>query len=393
MKSTRLRTCLILLFGGSGWLASGALRPEGDKIEFSPPREVLKVAPMTGTGLEGPDFNFKRRESGGSLSDVPAAIPLPAPDRVNRMRALEEMIEKRNAWARPEGSSSEFDVAIDLMPEGSSTEMTIDDLYERRDRGLDRGENRFGDSEGFDGSSQRDDGFDRSSRDGMGLEARDARSRALNRDRDIDRDLARSRDSQSDDPTSDRELNAVDSASDRRGDDRMGPTGDPLARDRRGGAGDGLFDFGSLVPNASGMLRDPTRSAPTREDRLDSLRRVLGTSASTVMGPAGAKSATSDILGGAGILGTMGAVPGANRTLSQTLDARPGGNSVVPAVETPSASERLTSAPNRPFGLDLTTGREGYGTRSERLTLAPPAPTPMEMFRRKHEARIPTRDF
>lgn len=393
MKSTLSKTGLILLIGGCGLVAFGALRPEGDKIEFSPPREALKVPPMTGNDVEGPTFNFQRREPGSSVSDIPAAIPLPSPDRVNRMRALEEMIEKRNAWARSEDVETGFDAEMDLNPESATTDFTIDDLYERRDRGLERNDNRldrFGESDRLDGSGSRDNPFDRNRRDGLGP---DGRSRGLNRDKDSDRDIDRTTNAAEDDAGLSRDRDVGDPTSARRREDRMGPTRDPMGRETRGGARDGLFEFGSLVPKSNGLFRDADRSTPTREDRMDSLRRVFGSSSSAILGPSATKVGSTDAPGGAGLQGVLGTTPGANRNLGQVLDSRTGANPVVSAAENPTVAERWSGAPNRPFGLDLTTGREGFGSRSERLTLTPPTSTPMEMFRRKHEARIPTRDF
>ena len=164
-----------------------ALRPEGDKIEFSPPREALKVAPLTGSDPEGPTFNFQRREPGGSVSDVPSAVALPSPDQVNRMRALQELIQQRTSWARPE-DLNEMSLESDYQKAGSESELTIDDLFERQTGRSERGFQRGGDKESseLDRSRDRDDSLDGTSRDRRGLNNRDPRDRSQSQDRKSD---------------------------------------------------------------------------------------------------------------------------------------------------------------------------------------------------------------
>ncbi len=393
MKNNRLRACLFLLVTGPGCLSWGALKPEGDRIEFSPPRDELRVAPITGSELDRRSFNFQRRDSGGSLTDIPAAVPLPAPDRVNRLRALEELIEKRNAWVTQDGGGKELD--IEIMPAGAATEFSIDDLYQRRSAAGDRGRSPMNDNDTASADRKRDDGLGGASRDSLrgdlndprspGIENRGGRGLEFDRDRlGVTRQDSLGRDFESVDSIDGRDRDELSAFG--RG---LNDTSDRLGMDRSGR----LFEFGSLVPESGGFVRDPSRGVTTRDDRMDSLRRVLGGSASTILGPAAGRTGGADPLSGSGVLGTMGAVPGANRSLSQGLDSLPGGSVNLPTPELTPAAERLTSAPNRPFSLDMNSGREGFGSRSERQTLAPPSIAPMEMFRRKHDSRIPTRAF
>lgn len=367
-----------------------ALRPEGDKIEFSPPREALKVAPLTGSDLEGPTFNFQRREPGGSVSDVPSAVALPSPDQVNRMRALQELIEQRTSWARPE-DLNEMSLESDYQKAGSESELTIDDLFERQTGRSERGFQRGGDKESseLDRSRDRDDSLDGTSRDRRGLNNRDPRDRSQSQDRKSDSESGLNG---VNDGSRSGELNADGTDAGRKRRDGMGPTLEPGQRERRNGS-DGLFEFGSLVPKTGGFLKDSTRESAGPSDRLDSLRRVLGASAPSILGTAGSKPGMADGMSGPGVLGTLGMTPGVNRSLSQSLDARPGAGGVVPTAEGPGTGERLTSIPNRPFTLDINSGRDGLSSRSDRLLLAPPTPSPMEMFRKKHDSRIPSREF
>lgn len=391
MNPAPFRNSLLVLLCGAGMSAMGALRPEGDKIEFSPPREELKVAPLTGADLEGRTFNFQRRDSGSSLSDVPSAVALPAPDQVNRMRALQELVEQRSAWARPE-DLDDLSLESEFEKAGGESELTIDDLFERQSGGRDRGIQRQGENDAMslERGRDREDGLDAKGRDRRGLNNRDPR------DRGQDRDSRRDPDGKSDSVT-DMSLKPGEVRSDatdtlRKRGEGMGPTMDPGQRERRGNS-DGLFDFGALGPKSGSFLKDSAREGTVSGDRLDSLRRVLGSSAPSILGTSGMKPGMGDGLSGAGVLGTMGSTPGANRNLSQSLDARSGANALVPTADGQGPGERMTSLPNRPLGLDINTGREGLSSRSERQQLAPVGATPMEMFRRKHDARIPSREF
>jgi hypothetical protein len=391
MNSSAFRNSLLLLLCGAGVSAMGAVRPEGDKIEFSPPREELKVAPLTGTDLETRTFNFQRRDSGGSLSDVPSAVALPSPDQVNRMRALQELVEQRSAWARPD-DLDDLSVDTDFQKAGAESDLTIDDLFERQTGGRDRGLQKQGENDAMslERGRDREDGMDSKGRDRRGLNNRDPRDRG--QDRDSRRDADGKSDSLTDMSLKPGELRSDATDTLRKRGEGMGPTMDPGQRERRG-TSDGLFEFGSLAPKSGSFLKDSTREGTATADRLESLRRVLGTSAPSILGTSGMKAGAADGLGGAGVLGTMGATPGVNRNLSQSLDSRSGANALVPTAEGPGSGERLTSIPNRPLGLDINTGREGFSSRSDRLQVAPVAPTPMEMFRKKHDSRIPSREF
>ncbi len=399
MKPITFRKSLVILVCGAGVSAWGALKPEGDKIEFSPPREVLKVAPVTGSDLRGPAFNFQRRDPGGSVSDVPTAVALPAPDQVNRMRALQDLIEQRNSWARPEEFDSNGETDLNdryLTPE---TELSIDDLFDRRNGKSGGIYSRQGEGESsrYGGSRDREDRWDGSSGDRRGLNNRDANDRGRNQDRDRDprsrTDGDDKRDPLIDGPSPVGELGGDRLDSGRNQRDGVGSNADPDERDRRG-ASEGLFEYGTSGPKIGDFMRASTREGSDGADRLDSLRRVLGGSADSILGTsAGTRSGFGAGATPGGMFGTLGGTPGVNRGFMQTLDSRAGAGAVVPTAEAPGTGERLTSLPNRPLGLDLTTGREGFSSRSERMQLTAPTPTPMELFRRKHDPRMPSRDF
>ncbi|MGE3309618.1 MAG: hypothetical protein AB7O66_06580 [Limisphaerales bacterium] len=400
MKPITFRKSLVTLACAASVSASGALKPEGDKIEFSPPREVLKVAPVTGSDLSGPTFNFQRRDPGASVSDVPAAVALPAPDQVNRMRALQEMIEQRNSWARPGDLDSERDTDLNSLNSrylGSESELSIDDLFDRQSGKPGGGLSRDGDSSAspYGRNREREERFDGSSRDRRGMNNRNLDDRSRNQDRD-----ARDRTGGERDPLIDGPLSVSESGADllesgRYRRDGSGPSADPNERDReRRGASEGLFEFGSRDNKMGDFLRASTRENSDTPEHLDSLRRVLGGSANSILGtPNGTRSGFGAGAAGGGMFGMPGATPGGNRNLLQTLDSRPGAGGVVPAAEGPGTGDRMTSLPNRPLGLELTTGREGFSSRSERMQLTAPPPSPMELFRRKHDPRIPSRDF
>ena len=306
MNRTHYRAGLLIFLCGANLTAMAALRPDGDKIEFSPPREKLKVAPLTGTDAEGPMFNFKRRDPGGSVSDVPSAVALPAPDQVNRMRALQELVDQRSAWTRPE-NLDEMNLEANSQKAGAESELTIDDLFERQTGRMDRGLQRQGenDSMSLDRGLDRQDGLDSASRDRRGLNNRDPRDRG--QERDSRRDASGRSDSSIDMSLAPGEIRSEGTDASRKRGDGMGPTMEPGQRERRGGS-DGLSEFGALGPRPGGFLKDSSRGEGTGPgDRLDSLRRVLGASAPSILGASGTKAGMSDGVGGAGGAGEVGA--------------------------------------------------------------------------------------
>jgi len=371
--------------------ALGALRPEGDKIEFSPLQEELKVPPLRGSDPERPEFNFKRRESGASVTDVPAAtMALPSPDQVNRLKALQEMLDQRSSWANPDRGEDDLDGSFSIRPKAADSDITIDDLFDRRSR-LKGGVNRFEDRERMtlDRDRDRDGDMDR---DRMGRDKRGRNDRdSLDRDRAFDNRLATDLEN---DPSglnrdsSDDELNGTKRD---RQDGALGRV-DPISGERRSG-GDSFMGINSMIPGASSSLKDGIREAPTREDRLESLRRVLGSSATTILGPAGtSRSGARDSITGQGLLGTAGSVPGANRSLSETMDSRFGATVPSTSLDDRPGVQRVTLPTSRSFDFDGGPARSGFGGKNDRLQSAPP-PTPMDLFRKKHDSRIPTRDF
>ena len=387
MKLTSFSRIWVIALCGLGMAASGALRPEGDKIEFSPLQEELKVPPLRGSDPERPEFNFKRRDSGASVTDVPAAtLALPSPDQVNRLKALQEMIDQRGAWANPNEDDDDLDGSLSLRPKAADSEITIDDLFDRRSR-LKGGVNRFEDREKMTLDRDRDADRDRMGRDRRGRDDRDS----LDRDRRFDNRLSTELEN---DPS---ELNRQTSENDLNGskrDRQDGTSGrvDPISGERRSG-GDNFLGINSMIPGSVNSLKDGIREAPTREDRLESLRRVLGSSATTILGPAGtSRSSARDSITGQGLLGTAGSVPGANRSLSETMDSRFGATVPGTSLDDRPGVQRVTLPTSRSFDLDAGPARSGFGSKNDRLQGTPP-PTPMDLFRKKHDSRIPTRDF
>jgi hypothetical protein len=333
----------------------------GEKIEFSTPTEPAPVKPLTGSDLEARPFNFQRSDLGDNTpsASISAITPLPAPDQVNRARALQQWLERRNGWARPEFGGEGDEMGSDLDPSASGTEVTIDDLFRHSTRG---GEGRAGRDARYDSRNQRP--ADRTREGDRMADPGDVRSTSRMGGRGTDE-------------------NALGAGS----------------QDGRAAAPDFLADGSAARPDRflslSGFLPQTTVSAPgadslrARNERLESFRRLLGPTISAGGVPVGPGTVGMDgvrtVLPGGPPSGPTGA-----RAVGDALGVR-GATAGASGGEADPAQRSLVG-PVRPSELDLSIGREGV--RASTMPSEAPAPLkPMELFQRKHDRRLPTRDF
>ena len=345
---------------------------QGEKIEFSPPTEPTPMRPLTGADIDANRLNLTRRSpgSGAASTDASLSMTLPPPDQVNRYRALKEMLDRRSAWARPDSIATDGDDAgMAMYTKGAGPDLTIDDLFERN-----RDSRRSGETAREFTRREREDSRSGSQENGGrgGSETDYSNARAANggeTPRPGDRGL--------------------------RGD---GPRGASRVMDLNPGAPPG-FESMELSNNFMGLSgldgvtsssRDSDR-LQARDDRRAAFQELLG-GARTPGGFASPDRVGSPL--GFTTTTRPGSAPGATpgpRNLSEALAGRggtPGAN-----AEGPGSDTRLLGQPVRPSGLDLRIGAEAEKPSVNRAE-APPAPVrPMELFRQKHDARIPTRSF
>ncbi len=343
--------------------ASGAERPsKGDKIEFSAPRESSVLRPESGADNREDRLNLDRRDSSSVSSQIPAGMPLPAPDNVNRARLLMDLIERRNGALREDLSGGGVALDDSTLGDRPGKGSGIDDLFERPNSR---------------GGRSRDD--------------------IRNRDKKTDRTQDRDRPAIGE--------NDAEKVGGEPGEGRSGP-----GMDRRGDGGflpgldsDSLMGLGAVRPDRSENFLDPGQGLSrnvNREDResaanarrlqrAEDWNRLLGRSSTADrLGLVGGKPGNN--LGVAGPVGPGAGAPGAPGAAG-TANPQWGG-AVAPTVDA-SGGEKRFDLPGRSSEVELGLGRNYGRTSLDQNSSTPAPPRAMEMFQKKHNVRLPTRDF
>lgn len=354
----------------------GALTPpvlaaaaDGERIEFSTPKEKGPVRPLTGSETGDRRLNFERRESGAVESQLPAGSVLPAPDDVNRTRLLLRLIERsagRGGGDDLNGSGLSLGDAADGNL-GATDFGGIDDI-------LDRASSR---REGRDSSGERSDGLGDSRRDRAPTVGRDVGSASAFGAQD--------------------NRSGIESSGGvgERGEAAFLPGMEPpslLGEDtsRRDVRFDNMFDTSRSGRGGAMMGRDREAALRYRAERLEVRQRLLGISPGGMAG-SGAASADPRLGFGqnppaAGLAGMSGAR--SLGALPSSAPKGPGGGSELGALDQSMALPGASSV----FDLGLGTGR-GASVFDRSTPAGLPAPKPMELFQRKHDSRIPMRGF
>jgi hypothetical protein len=380
-----LVTGLVLVSSASG-LAADKGRGPGEKIEFTPPPEAGPVRPLQGFETEARRFGVDRRETSVN-AQLPGGTPLPAPDDVNRLRLLQQLLDRRSGMsAGLPGDQGPAGVSLD-DPEGRGMRggtSGIEDLFDR---------NAFG--------------GERRNRDAGGRSAQD-RAREDSQPKDVEGDRERSvldnRSSSATDGTGQNLQGRGQLSRERRGDDSFLPSldngvleGRDEGRNDRAGRGESFLDPGGIL-NRRGASRDLDDSAAARRNqRAEEWNKLLGRTSTTPDrgGVSGGAFGAGGLLG-KGVPGATAvpgmAVPGGgpSRNALEMVGARaPEG---IPGDAT-SAVEQPLVGTSRLGAFDLGLGRTPGRSSSGQAGSATSTPRAMELFRQKHDSSIPTRGF
>lgn len=384
LRVPALVTSLILLPAAVG-LAADQGRAPGEKIEFTQPPEAGPVRPLQGFESDTRRFGLDRRETSVN-SQLPGGTPLPAPDDVNRLRLLQQLIERRSGISTGlSGDQGPSGVSLD-DPEGRGRRggaFGIEDLFDRSPLGGERRDRDAG-SRG---------GQDRSRED----------SQLNDREGDRERSVLDNRNSSASDLSTRNESGRGQMPRDRREEgflpsmDNGVLVGRDEGRNDRAGRGESFLDPGGIL-NRRGASRDLDDSATARRNqRAEEWNKLLGRSSTTVdrTGAAGGVVGTGGALGkgvpGAAAIPGM-SVPGGgpSRNAMEMVGARaPEG---IPGDAT-SALEQPLMGTGRLGAFDLGLGRNAGRSTSGQAGAAASAPRPMELFRQKHDSSIPSRGF
>lgn len=350
-----------------------------EKVEFTRPAVVDPTRPSTEEEeTRGNRFRLERRESINEGAAAAAGSALPAPEQVNRSRALQEMLDRQRALISGAGVNPQQPDDPAAIAEIADERLTIEEMFSREERARAGRGQRLGD----DPSA------------GLGREGRDPDNREFgDRAARLRERLANEREGngrRGDGTFDSRDGRSSSESSFLPGvDSRFNASTDPLGGGRSGRVNDLNLGGSSIRRSQSSSLRenDDTRG---RLERMESFRKLIGTSTDTTLRSGVGYNA--DPVGRlSGVPGASGAgAPGAGtpRSLGEALGGRPG---PVTAPLDPLAASRTLALPSRSSGLDLPTARGSGGVADLRLD-APP-PRAIDMFRQKHDARIPSRDF
>lgn len=358
------------VLGGHGMSAAGAERKSGEKVEFSKPSTSRpSVRPLTERDLDEQRFSFQRRLD--PAGDLPSgsAMPLSGPEQSTRAQALRALVELSSAMNSD--GLWENEMGDEASQEPGDTRLSIDDLFDRRMSSTDEAGRRRDNGGEFDRSQ---DDF-RSRREGLDEDG-GRRETDGPADRNSSRNGANREDTRNEPfvPTlslgSTRSDWSLPSDRSRGGDNFLSP-------DRR--TGSWLLDRNRLDDERRG-----------REERMESFRKLLNS-------PSGG-GGVADFLGrnGLGAVGggTVVGLPG-----TSIPDARRGPAVGVPAIGAPApasdplGSSRNLALPARSVELDLSVGQNRPRSLGDLSPLPTTAPRPMELFRQKHDARMPGRVF
>lgn len=365
------------------------VRPVGEKIEFSAPRESTTVRPSS--GMELPSARSGRRDTPADGADLITSMPLPPASDVNRLRLLQELLGRRRQADGTELSLPTTGMGMKLNEglevDAASTRLGIDDLFERQRGRL--------------GSEERDN--EELRRSGTNPDDRLGSDRDRDRDRDWDRDRNDGRGSRDREPKSSRDSGRNGGLSESGQEKRFLPQGVGQGDDfrdalvGRGRDGDERFSPGAGERLSGSWLsgpRDRDDLLKSREERMESFRRILGggTTVDSWLSTAG-RVGPGDSSPVPGMLGGPGPGTGGGRSLGETLDARGGAAATGASGGPETGVDRSFALPSRPLELNIGAGRTALGV-SDSSAAAPDAVVrPMELFQRKHDTRIPSRGF
>lgn len=377
MKITPSLLLLAASLAASSAASGASSKPTpGDKIEFTVPRESLSARPDPGAETRENRFNLERRESSSVSSQLPANGPLPGPDVVNRARLLQELIEHRSGMLRDELGGNAMSLDDPNSVDNLVGNRGIDDLFEHRPNRTDRG--------------TRDDNGNRT-RD-RNLDKTKDRERLRGSDNDTERastglagdDKSQSRTETERDRRTSTFLPALDHSS-------------LIGRDTdRAGRPESFLDASRALSRAGSLGDHDSAATMRRAQRAEEWNRLLGRAPSDRtfnmlggQGPNGAQGMNANLPGVPGIPGVPG--PGAG-TKPESLGSRVAGPAV--AGNDGQGPERRFDNIMRPADLELGSGRNyGRTVLDQAASAAAPTPRPMEMLQKKHDTRLPSRDF
>lgn len=341
--------------------------PAGRQVEFSPPGAgTMPVKPLTERDIGARSFNFQTRDA-SAPPDMSPVTMLPAADQVNQSRILLELLERNGAFSGGLWDGDEED-------RGQRTEVGIDDLFAPSARRAD------------DPTSRRDSDRDRrnpgTDRDSAGRDTRDNLDGRSGSADSRPGTLGDNRDAMSQTGLSDtRFLPAMDLQ-------RIGM--DSLERDRRPGADNLLDPDRSRGLRSSGFGFRDSDEERARTARMESFRSLLGGSSGITSWQPG-----NVLTPGVGGNPTIGAAPGGFLGIPGRgpLGASElSGGSPVPRPEDSLGASRSLQLPGRGLDLGLPSGTPragGFGESPNPISTM----RPMELFQRKHDARMPARAF
>lgn len=368
-KLARLGCCCLALVASASASAADKKR---DKVEFTPPARIEQNKPTEDAERRSSRLNFERRESINEGAAAAVGTPLPAPDQVNRSRALQDLIDRQRSLMNGSSVASQAPEDPTTAAEAADQRLTLEEMFQREaharsNRGM-RGEDfpsgRGSEADNFDPGERVTRLRDRlnGDRDTNGL---NGNGRGDNEQRSGKRDAF---------------LPGVDG--------RFVPTGDPLSIGHSNRGSDASSE--GLTGRRSLSLSRDAEETRSRMERMDSFRKLLGTAGDSPL-RAGIGYSADPAGRGSGVSGVTGAgTPGAGtpRSLGEAFGGRSG---PVSAPIDPLSASRGLALPIRSPGLELPTGRAGGNALDTRLDPAPVRA--IDLFRQKHDARIPSRDF
>lgn len=329
----------------------------GEKIEFtSPTKSAPFVKPLTEKDLGERTFNFQKGSS--AESEMSAPLPLPSGDQAARAKIFLELMERNGAY-NPYG---EKDAGLSLNPpEAEDPGFGIDGLFEQQESAPARRPDRRNDNDSP-----------------FGLRRPDRESATPGNDSSNDIWSGGSSSDSNGDWTG---TSGLFGPSERRrdNDSSVGPRREP----------ERTPSFGLTEPawlkRAMGNGGEEQSESRSKDGRAD-FRRLLGTSTQ-------GKAATPD----ANLTGVTSPAFGAppvdpNMARAGAANSPAGLPTMLPPGSDPLAANRLAVSGRRPldFGASAVGGGGSAGTARVGKT---PDPTPMELFRQKHDTKVPSRVF
>jgi hypothetical protein len=363
MKSSQPSFCAVMLAG----LMGASIAGPAAEIEFSPPPKVgvAPPKPLTERDLNVQRFNFQGRDAAGT-SDLSASPPLPSADQMaQQMRAILERLQRNgfgvDGWESPD--------------------LTWDDGFE---------------SDAFDATTSIDQPRERRNPRGpTGITGNNGEYRPASSEPERD---PRGRDPRRDDVPfgKDRDRDAENVGIDSRGLqeepafieglDLQGSDFSDSARASARRRPENFLGIGQL----GNVGRIGTRESEARErdlKRREEWRRVnLGGFGFGAVGVDAVSAPDAGLLGAGGP--TQPGVAGTRSILPTS-----GGAAAASTMTDPLSANRVGGLPQfRQMEIDRTIGRD-LGDAARVRAPESPQPTPMELFQRKHNVKLPGRIF